>query len=302
MKRNNLLKLGGILVLFSTLMGCLRVDRSGNAAPLPSREEKIQAAMGQLLEEKYGESFTVEQPERQKANMAFVGDTFTALVRSGNYPGTFTARVDAEGKILSQIVPGEYQRFEKEEWTFRISAVWCHFYRRSLWERYHIRFRSGERGEDMPVSLFFSAVCDKIATTSETGYYYVQHSSSAVHNFRGLKKYRLPYDALEDAILKIRETGISNSPEFCELFVLRILSTCFFQLAPGASRDKMKELCDYIIRILNMYYPEYYRNKKARLTAPLDIPFVQKAAVKILILLVRTGMIHPVSCLMSRKE
>ena len=210
--------------------------------------------------------------------------------------------VDAEGKILSQIVPGEYQRFEKEEWTFRISAVWCHFYRRSLWERYHISFRSGERGEDMPVSLFFSAVCDKIATTSETGYYYVQHSSSAVHNFRGLKKYRLPYDALEDAILKIRETGISNSPEFCELFVLRILSTCFFQLAPGASRDKMKELCDYIIRILNMYYPEYYRNKKARLTAPLDIPFVQKAAVKILILLVRTGMIHPVSCLMSRKE
>ena len=210
--------------------------------------------------------------------------------------------VDAEGKVLSRIVPGEYRRFEKEEWTFRISAVWAHFYRRSLWEKYDIRFRSGERGEDMPVSLFFSAVCDKIATISEAGYYYVQHPSSAVHNFRGLKKYRLPYVALEDAIRKIRETGISNSPEFCELFVLRILSTCFFQLAPGASKDKMKELCDYIIRILDTYFPQYCKNRKARLTAPLDIPLVQKAAVKILILLVRTRAIYPVGRLMSRKQ
>lgn len=115
MKRNNLLKLGVILVLFSTLMGCLRLDRSGNAAPLPSREEKIQAAMEQLLEEKYGESFTVEQPERQKANMAFVEDTFTASVRSGNYPGTFTARVDAEGKNLTDDYPRLFWDTEIEQ-------------------------------------------------------------------------------------------------------------------------------------------------------------------------------------------
>ena len=92
--------------------------------------------------------------------------------------------VDEEGKFLSRIVPGEYRRFEKEEWIFRISAVCSHFYRRSLWEKHHIRFCSGERGEDMPVSLFFSAVCDKIATISEAGYYYVQHPSSAVHTLR----------------------------------------------------------------------------------------------------------------------
>ena len=210
--------------------------------------------------------------------------------------------VDVEGNVLSSTVPGEYQRYEREEWTFRISAVWSHFYRRSLWEKHHTRFRPEERGEDMPISLFFSAVCDKIATISEAGYYYVQHPSSAVHNFRGLKKYRLPYVALEDAIGRIRETGISNSPEFCELFVLRILSTCFFQLAPGASKDKMKELCDYIIRILDTYFPQYYKNRNARLTAPLDIPLVQKAAVMILILLVRTRAIYPVGRLMSRRQ
>ena len=64
----------------------------------------------------------------------------------------------------------------------------------------------------------------------------------------------------------------------------------------------MKELCDYIIRILDTYFPQYYKNRKARLTAPLDIPLVQKAAVKTLILLVRTRAIYPVGRLMSQRR
>ena len=36
--------------------------------------------------------------------------------------------VDEAGKILRTLIPGEYRRFEKEEWTFRISAVCSHFY------------------------------------------------------------------------------------------------------------------------------------------------------------------------------
>ncbi|MCD7819573.1 MAG: glycosyltransferase [Lachnospiraceae bacterium] len=210
--------------------------------------------------------------------------------------------VDEKGKTLSQTIPGEYRRYEKEEWVFRISAVCSHFYERSLWEKYAVHFQPGERGEDMPVSLFFGAVCDRITTIPETGYYYVQHPSSAIHNFKGLRNYNLPYVALEDAIRQVRKEGIANSPDFHELFVLRILSTCLFQLAPGTSREKMRELCDYILRILKTYYPKYYKNKKARLTARTDIPFSQKAAVKVLILLTRTGLIYPVSCLMSSRQ
>lgn len=208
--------------------------------------------------------------------------------------------VDEEGKTLRQIVPGEYCRMKKEEWTFRISAVWSHFYRRSLWEKYDIRFFSGERGEDMPISLFFSAVCDKIDTTSERGYFYVQHPSSAMHNFRGLKNFSPPYRALENIIKKTQKVGIANSPEFYELFVLRILATCFFELAPGASKKKMRELCDYIVRILDSYFPSYYKNKKTRITAEMEVPFIQKAAVKMLVFLVRTRLIYPASWLMSR--
>ncbi len=203
--------------------------------------------------------------------------------------------VDESGKVLRTLIPDGYVRFEREEWTFRISAVCSHLYERKLWEKHKIRFHSGERGEDMPISLFFSALCAKIVTLPTAGYCYVQHSSSARHNFRGLRQYRPPYCALEETIRKIQKTGVVNSAEFYELFVLRILATCLFDLGRGASRRDMQEMCDYIVRILETYFPEYYRNPKAKLFAAVKAPFFQKAAVWLLVVLTRTGLIYPVS-------
>ena len=210
--------------------------------------------------------------------------------------------VDESGKELNRVIPGVYKRFENEEWTFRISAVCSHLYRRILWEQYNVSFQNGERGEDMPVSLFFSAVCRRINTIQECGYFYVQHAGSAIHNFKGLQNYSLPYKGLENTIQKVQKTGVQNSPDFYELFVMRILSTCLFQLAPGAARAKMKELCDYIVYILENYFPKYYKNKKARITAGTDIPLAQKAAVKLLILLVRTRLLYTVGKVMSKND
>ena len=65
--------------------------------------------------------------------------------------------------------------------------------------------------EDLPISLFFSTVCDKIVTLSDTAYFYVQHISSAMHNFRGLKKFHLPYKALEETVRKIQKVGMATA-------------------------------------------------------------------------------------------
>lgn len=233
------------------------------------------------------------------------GDYIETLYRFARKNGTdmvicgYTV-ADENGNTVRRIVPGVYRRFQREEWALRISAVWSHFYRRSLWERYGVRFQEKERGEDMPVSLFFSTVCERIATIPEAGYFYIQHPSSTMHNFRGLKNGALPYRALEETIKKIRVTGVANSAEFYELFVLRILATCFFELAPGAAEEKKRELCDYILRILNTYFPDYYKNKKAGLLAGTEFPFVQKAAVKALIVLARTKLIYRIAPLLRR--
>ena len=213
-----------------------------------------------------------------------------------------TGNVDEGGKELNKIIPGVYKRLENEEWTFRISAVCSHLYKRELWEKYDVKFQSGERGEDMPVSLLFSAVCPRIATLPECGYYYVQHASSAIHNFKGLEKYSLPYKGLENTLTRVNKIGIQNSPEFYELFVLRIFATCLFQLAPGARWEKIRELCDYISCTVNTYFPTYWKNSKAKLNAKVDIPFTQKAAVKVLQFLLKTKLLRFFGRLISKKK
>lgn len=206
--------------------------------------------------------------------------------------------VDEKGKVLKRIIPRRYKRFEHEEWPMRISAAGSHFYRHDLWKKCGLRFTEGERGEDMPISLYFAGMCEKIAVLSSSGYAYVQHPSSAMHRFKGLKNYSLPYKAMESCLLKVKNEGLKNDQEFYEIFILRILALCLFSLARGADASKKRELCRYIQHILKDYIPNYRKNKKTALFSNLDFPFVQKAAVRILILLSETKLLFPASLLL----
>ena len=202
--------------------------------------------------------------------------------------------VTEEGKTLKRLIPDEYIRFIHEEWPMMISAVCSHFYLRSLWTESGIRFpESRERGEDVPISIYFAATCDRIDVLSCSGYYYVQRESSATHHFRGLKTIALPYSSLEKAIQKTKQNGIVNSRSFHEVFVLRLLAMFAFDLARGASPEKKKELCEYIYKILDDYYPSYVSNPMARLFAKTKFPFFQKVAVCLLIYLTKYRLLYP---------
>lgn len=218
--------------------------------------------------------------------------------------------VDEKGRILHRRIPHRYEKYNSEEWTMLICAVCSHFYRTELWNspsrdrcsvessdggiaNGRIRFALGERGEDLPIALYFAATCAHIDVVPAGGYYYVQHSGSAMSQFRGLRQHALPYRALEDAILQIRNHGIENSRTFHELFVLRILADCYFRLARGADREKKRELCAYIRRILTEYYPGYASNPLAGLFSPVRVPLTQKAAVWLLVQLTTRNLLGP---------
>lgn len=269
----------------------IRLIHQKNAGVSAARNKGVELAEGEYLTFVDGDDYVstdyiekfYECAKKRKAELVICGVTY----------------VEEDGRILKKIQPGEYRRFEKEEWAARISAVGSHFYKRSLWEKYRIRFQEGERGEDMPISLLFSALCDKICTLPQCGYYYVQHSSSAMHQFRGLKNYRLPYQALENAIVQVQKEGVVNSTEYYEWFVIRILCTCFFDLGRGASRKNMAELTHYIIRILETYFPGYNKNPKAGLFSKTEVPVVQKMATAVFRWLVHTKLIYAVAALLS---
>ncbi|MBQ6322566.1 MAG: glycosyltransferase family 2 protein [Lachnospiraceae bacterium] len=200
--------------------------------------------------------------------------------------------VTPEGKCVSRLTPDVYISTGREEWTMRVSGVWAHFYKRVIWEMPKIRFaETKERGEDMPIALYFAACAPKIDVLSASGYYYVQHPSSAMHNFRGLRTYQLPYETLRKAIRTIRQQGIRHGKDFHELFVLRILATCCFDLARGADKDKKKELHAFIYEILETWYPNYADNPYARLTTHANFPFAQRAAVWLLVKLAKHHML-----------
>ena len=207
--------------------------------------------------------------------------------------------VNLDGKVLKKIVPDYYKRGVHEEWTFRISAVCSHFYRRHIWEDFGIRFAIGERGEDMTIALFFSAVCKKIEVLPYAGYAYVQHNASTTKQFRGLRTWNLPLRSLEESIVKAEEVGVVNDRQFFELFVMRILCTCFFDLARGADREKIQNLAVYIVRIVEKYLPDYCSNKKMNLFSGIDVPISQKAAVSLMRILVQTRLIYPMAGFLS---
>ena len=218
--------------------------------------------------------------------------TFSELVITG------ITMVRPDETIIKTITPGGYKRFEHEEWTFRLSAVAAHLYSTELWKRYDVRFYEGERGEDMPVSLFFSGICENISVLQKADYYYVQHKTSAMHSFKNSKNY-LPYNALENAIIQLNNTGIKNSIEFHELFVIRILAT-MISIAKGFDSIEVRRLAEYISRIIREYYPDCYRNPYIKINSGLDVPFFQKIAVRVLINADRVGLLLPLISLMCR--
>lgn len=207
-------------------------------------------------------------------------------------------KVDVEGKMLDEIIPGVYIPFEHEEWACRITAIWSHLYKRDVWERYEIKFEQGARGEDVPISLFFNVVCKNIKTVQKAEYYYVQHQDSVTHNFRGLKNLKLPYQSINILMEKLNDIEKINSYEFLELGVFRFFTQCVFDLGRGAEKNQLRELCSFIEYIVNRYFPDYWKNKKMSLFSELEIPMYQKLAVNIFIVLLRFRLLYPAARLL----
>ena len=205
-------------------------------------------------------------------------------------------KVDVEGRLLYKAVPGLHIPFEHEEWAYRITISCARLYKKEIWDKHKIAFEIGAHGEDVPISLFFNKVCRNIVTIPNAEYYYVQHSESITHNFRGLRNHQLPYRSIEQVLDRTEQiSGRGNSQEFLELGIMRFLTYCIFDLGRGASKEQLHELCDFAEKIMARYFPNYWKNKKSSIWSNLDIPFIDKLAVKLFMILLKLHLLYPVA-------
>lgn len=98
MKLLKVFALGGAALILSALTGCFH--RAGSNNRLPSNTEEQKARIGQLLNEKYGDTFTVHTVEAERVQQAFDGMYYRATASSDRYDGTFTVRVDKNETLV----------------------------------------------------------------------------------------------------------------------------------------------------------------------------------------------------------
>ena len=203
------------------------------------------------------------------------------------------------GEVFDKIIPKRYVPYEHEEWAYRIMTAWSRLYKKQLWDQYQIVFPKGVHAEDVSISLFLNVVSKNIMTIPMSDYYYVQHSESIMHNFRGLHNFRLPYASMERMLAMAETISDGNSREFLELGVMRFLTQCIFDLGRGASGQQLRELCDFAAGIMARYFPDYFHNRKSSLCSDLDIPFINKVEVKIFMWLLKLHLLYPAARLLG---
>lgn len=190
--------------------------------------------------------------------------------------------IDSAKRKKKPVLPTEYRRFLDESATARFSASWGHFYHRPLLREHGILFDRHDvkaRGEDLPMTLYYAAMCERICTLQKAGYAYIQRQGSAMSRFRGLKEIALPYEGLSATVRLIRERGGPvNSRDWYTWFVLRILAQ-FIDLAKGAPKEETDRLAAYIRELLLTEFPAYDQNPYLKPGSVKEVPQMQQAAV-----------------------
>lgn len=202
--------------------------------------------------------------------------------------------VSEKGEALSELKPTGYESGVHEEWALKIISAGGRLFKKEFLKKHQISFPAGVRGEDAPVNLIANSLGKNIRVLQNTNYRYVQHSGSAMHNFKGLKNFHLPYESLEDAIKYVKETGIVNGEAFFELTVMRMLAVFVFDFARGSEKEEIEKLCAYVKHILKTYIPGYYKNPYRNPFCKLEISFFHKLAVFVLSTLCRLHILTPV--------
>lgn len=243
-----------------------------NRGPGVARNRAIEEARGKYIlfvdaDDYISEDYIqdlVETAERNNSELTIAGYTMVYENR----------------KKEKSIVPKFYERNKAEEWAYRISACCSRMYLRDFWIRNRLKFNEerSARAEDVPIVLFSNVMAKNISIVKNAGYYYYQHSESAMNDKNKKVLFEFPYKSFEEMYKKVGCKEIENSIHFYYMGILKFLAQFMFVIYRNASKNETQKFIRFIEYIIGEDKALMIASWN-RLRKNIDIPFVHKKAI-----------------------
>ena len=211
----------------------------------------------------------VETAEKNKSELTIAGYTM----------------VYENGKKEKRVVPEFYERNRAEEWAYRISACCSRMYLRDFWMKYEIQFNEerNARAEDVPIVLFSNVMAKNISIVKNAGYYYYQHSESAMNNRSKKVVFEFPYQAFEEMYTKINQDEIVNDLCFFYIGVLKFFAHFRYVIYLRVSKEEKKKFFCYVKHVLGEVFDAINKEWKKK-KKEIKLPYIYKMAIEVFIL------------------
>lgn len=168
-----------------------------NAGPGITRNNGIERASGEYItfidsDDYFTENFITVVSKYLKKNRDCIIFDYSVVDKQGNNLGA--------GKSIGckKIKPGYLSN--RDAMVFAYGTTWGKIYRRSIIEKYNVRFGGFWVSEDMPFTKYALAMCEKILYIPDRLYNYVQTEGSLMHDkkYADVRNYQMAYKMLKE--------------------------------------------------------------------------------------------------------
>ena len=174
--------------------------------------------------------------------------------------------------------------------------------RKELFQVYDIRYAEGITCEDIPLILQLEAVASNVKVIPYVGYYYRINPESATSGFKrkGISKEKIPFRALKECLVFCKSRGTNFSEEQLEFYFCRIVTSMIFEVAKGGEKDVIVYMCRRFKKMIEKYFPFYYKNRYIKISSLPHIPLAQRAGTWLCVHLMRWDLLIPFACMYAK--
>lgn len=190
-------------------------------------------------------------------------------------------------------------------------VVWCRLFKREFLVKNNFAFQEGGKiYEDVPYSIAAKFISKNPIVIDYEGYYYVQRPGSTMSS-GAVKSSRFPYEKMMEAVEKslqgiqsetnqdensmadadLRQEAAVDRKNRLEFEVLHFFAGFFFRYCRKAKKQDIDELVRYARELIDKYFPKYYKNPYVGIFKNKQQPFIDRAAVRVLVWTNRMGIL-----------